>query len=302
MITLDLDISYLCSRYNIGYSDIQRYRRSNLSIEQIMEIEAKQGNQAATKLLMQITNNPEELSRLFQLVNPMNRYLILTNMNHEDLLMIMQFLEPDEMILGLSIFNEDVLIELMMKMEPEALAKVVLSQMDAEKFLKLIPEDFLNQFLSSDKLNRDMLMAAMENIDEEQLQKMMEAYTGQSCYESRDNILSQISQFEDDEFMNAVFMMEAEGKQQLISNLLHEKPELFEEFSAEAMVFPFRKMKKEEVLKSLTVLDTKEMLPMVEQMPCEILSLIATQIDPKAFSEILCKDFSNVIAQCGLKL
>ncbi len=301
MITLDLDIAYLCSRYNIGYTDIQRYRRSNLSIEQIMEAEAKQGNQAATKVLMQITSNPEELSKLFQLVNPMNRYLILSHMNHEDLLMIMQFLDPDEMVLGLSIFNEDVLIQLMMKMSPEALAKVVLSQMDAEKFLKIIPEEFLNQFLTSDKLNRDMIMAAMENIDEEQLQKMMEAYTGQSCYESRENILSQVSQFEDDDFMNVVFAMEADGKQQLISNLLHEKPELFEEFSAEAMVFPFQKMKKEEVLKSLTVLETKEMLPMVEQMPSEILSLIATQIDPKTFSEILCKDFGSVIAQCGLK-
>lgn len=302
MITLDLDIAYLCSRYNIGFTDIQKYQKSNMSIEQMMKIEAEQGNQAAAKMLIQITSNPDELSRLFQLINPSNRYLILSHMNHEDLLMIMQFLEPEEMVLGLSIFNEDVLLQLMLKMDPEALTKVVLSQMDADKFLKIIPEEFLNQFLTSDKLNRDIIMAAVETIDEDQLQKMMEHYTGQCCYDSKENILAQMSQLEDDNFMEAVFMIEAEGKQQLISNILHEQPELFQEFSPEALVFPFQKMKKEEVLKSLTVLNTKEMLPMVEQMPEEILSLIATQIDPKVFSEILCSDFASVIAQCGLKL
>lgn len=302
MITLDLDIAYLCSRYNIGFSNIQKYQKSNMSIEEMMKAEAEQGNLAATKMLMQITSNPDELSRLFQLVNPANRYLILSHMNRDDLLMIMQFLEPEEMVLGLSIFNEDVLLQLMLKIEPEALAKVVLSQMDANKFLQIIPEEFLNQFLASDKLNRDIIMAAMENVDEDQLQKMMEHYTGQCCYDTKENILMQMSQFEDDDFMNAVFVMEIEGKQQLISSMLQEQPELFKEFSPEAMVFPFQTMKKEEVLKSLTVLNTKEMLPMVEQMPEEILSLIATQIDPRMFSEILCSDFANVIAQCGLKL
>ena len=97
-------------------------------------------------------------------------------------------------------------------------------------------------------------------------------------------------------------MMEPEGKQQLINNVLKEKPELFTEFSPEAMVFPFEKMKKEEVLQSLIVLKTEDMIPMVEKMPREILSLITTQIDPRVFSQILCSDFANVIAQCGMKL
>lgn len=223
-------------------------------------------------------------------------------MNQEDLLMIMQFLDPEEMVLGLSIFNEDVLLKLMMRMKPEALATLVLSQMDAEQFLKIIPEDFMNEFLTSDKIDRDMIMEALSGIDEEQLQKMMENFTGQSCYETSDNILLQMNKMDDDNFLKAVFMMEPEGKQQLITNILKEKPELFTEFSPEAMVFPFQKMKKEDVLKSLTVLKTKDMIPMVEKMPREILALITTQIDPKVFSQILCSDFASVIAKCGIDL
>lgn len=302
MITLDLDLAYLSNRFNIGISNIRKYQQKNLSIEEIMEAEARKGNLAAQKMLLEITNNPDELAKLFQLINPMNRYLILSHMNHQDLLMIMEFLEPDEMILGLSIFNEDVLVKLMTKISPEALSKVVLSTMDTEDFLKIIPEEFLNQFLINAQLDRNILVKALSEVDEEQLQKMMEQYTGQSCYSSREDILLQMSQMPDDEFMKTILMFEPEGKQQLISNILKEKPKLFEEFSPEAMVFPFQQMKKEEVLKSLTVLKTKDMIPMVEQMPREILSLITTQIDPKIFSQILCSDFSEIISQCCLKL
>ena len=301
MITLDLDIAYLCSRYSISPQNVQEYKKENLNLKEIVKVEAEQGNIRAAEMLARLTSNPDELSHLFQLVNPMIRYMILSNMNQNDLLMIIQFLDPDEMVLGLSIFNKEILTKLMLKMDIESLAKVVLSKMEPDKFLQIIPEEFLNEFLASDKLNRDILMYAITNLDEDKLQKMMENYTGQSCYESKDDILQKMYKMSDDDFMKSVFSLERDGKQQLISNLLREDSSLFTEFSAEAMVFPFQKMQKEEVLTSLSVLKTKDMIPMIEKMPSEILSVIATQIDPNEFAKILCSDFADVIANCGLK-
>jgi len=298
MISLDLDLSYLSSQYNIGTRDMQQYQ--NMSIVQIMQTEAEKGNPAAAKFMLQITTNPEELAKLFQLINPKNRYLILMNMNENDLMMVMQFLKPQELVLGLSIFTHDALVKLMMELPPETLATVVLSKMDSNKFLNSIPEKYMDEFFTSDKLDRNLLMKALEDVDEEQLQKMMENITGQSCYEERDSILQSMSEMSDDNFMRAIYSFEPDGKQQLISNLLQEKPELFEEFSAEAMTHPFTVMEKDDILKSLMVLDTKEMLPMVQDLPQEIMALIATQIDPKVFSEILCSDFASVIANCGI--
>lgn len=298
MISLDLDLSYLCSQYNIGTSAMQQYQ--NMSVVQIMETEAAKGNPAAAKFMLQITTNPEELAQLFQLINPKNRYLILMNMNQNDLMMIMEYLKPEELILGLSIFTQDALIKLMQQLPPESLATVVLSTMDSNKFLNSIPEKYMDEFFTSDKLDRNMLMKALEDVDDEQLQKMMENVTGQSCYDDRDTILQQMGSMSDDNFMRAMSSFEPEGKKQVIANLLQEKPELFEEFSAEAMTHPFTVMQKEDILKSLTALDTKEMLPMVQELPQEIMALIATQIDPKVFSEILCSDFANIIANCGI--
>ena len=61
-------------------------------------------------------------------------------------------------------------------------------------------------------------------------------------------------------------------------------------------------LEKEDILKSLTVLETDELLPMVEDLPEDITALIATQIDPVKFAEILCDDFSDVIASCGVNV
>ncbi|MCD7780018.1 MAG: hypothetical protein LUH05_05030 [Candidatus Gastranaerophilales bacterium] len=300
MITLDLDLTYLCSQYNIGTSAMQQYQ--NMSVVEIMQAEAEKGNTAAAEFLMGITNNPEELATLFELINPQNRFLILMNMNQDDLMMVMEYLQPEEMVLGLSIFSQDALIKLMQELPAETLATVVLENMDSEMFLKSIPEEYMDEFLSSDKIDRNMLMKALEDVDEEQLQKMMENVTGQSCYEERDSILETMSAMSDDDFMQAIGSFEPDGKIQLISNLLQEKPDLFEEFSAEAMTHPFTTMKKEDVLKSLTVLDTKDMLPMVEDLPQDLMALIATQINPETFSELLCENFADVIANCGIQM
>lgn len=298
MINLDLDIDYISSRYNIGSRDMQQYK--NMSIVEIMETEAVKGNSAAAEFLMRITSNPLELAKVFRLVEPKNRYLILRNMNENDLMMIMEFLEPKQLILGLSIFNQEALVQLMQKLPPETLSKVVLSKMDSDKFLRLMPEEYLNEFFTSDKIDRSMIMKAMQNIDQEQLQKMMEKFTGQPCYDDTDKILKTISGLNDDNFQKALFSFEPKGKQQIISNMLKERPDLFQEFSAEAMTHPFKTMQKEEILKSLTVLETKEMLPMVEDLPPEIMAIIATQIDPNVFAKILCTDFADVIASCGI--
>lgn len=301
MITLDLDISYLCSRYHIASLNIMQYKKQNMSIEQIMEAEIRKGNLEAAKMLMQITSNPDELSKLFQLVNPQNRFLLLSNMNRNDLLMIIELLEPEELVLGLSIFNVDILTDLMMRMDTEVLSNLVLSTMKTEKFLQMLPEKFLDEFLSSDKLDKGILMEAIQNVDEEQLQKMMESFSGESCYDSKNSIIDKLGAMNDDDFRSAMFMFEPEGKQQLINGVLIKKPELFKEFSPEALVYPFKQMNKGAVLQSLLQLKTKDMIPMIEQMPEEILSLIATQIDPSKFAEILCHDFADVIAKCGIK-
>lgn len=298
MISLDIDLSYLSRYYHINTDMMKQYK--NMSITQIMQTEAKRGNSKAAEFLARITSNPEELAQLFQLVNPKNRFLILSHMNKEDQMKIMELLKPEELVLGLSVLTQEALVGLMEKLPPETLATIVLEKMDSDKFLKNLPEEYMNEFLTSDKLDKNIFMVALENVEESELQKMMEGATGQPCYDTSSNILQQMGKMDDDQFMKTVMSLEPQGKQQLIGNMLQEKPELFEEFSPEAMTHPFKTMQKDEILKSLTAVDTKELLPMVEDLPQDIMALIATQIDPQVFAQVLSSDFKSVIASCGI--
>ncbi len=298
MISLDIDLSYLSRYLNISTYSMQRYQ--NKSVTEIVEMEAQKGNTRAAEFLLRLTTNPEELSKVFQLINPKNRYLILKNMNKEDLMKVMENLETEQFVLGLSMLNQEALVKLMTYLPPESLAKVVLANMDVNKFVKVIPEEYLDEFLTSDKIDKNMIMKAMKDIDDEQLQKMMENYTGQPCYDEPDVILQKMSEMSDDDFMKAVSSFEPEGKQQLVVNLIKNKPDLFEEFSVDAMTHPFKSMQKEDILKSLTVLEPKEFMPMMEELPQEIMAIIATQIDPRVFAQILTSEFSDIIAECGI--
>lgn len=297
MITLDLDLSYLNSYYHIGTTALEQYK--NKSIVEIMEIEAASGNKKAAEFLISALSDPKELSRLFKLINPNNRYLILKHMNKADLCKVMEQLETDQIVLGLSIFTQEALCQIMTFLEPEALATLVLKNMDSEKFVKMLPEDYLNEFLSSDKIDRTVMMRAMEGVDASHLQKMMERSTGQPCYDDKETILQNVSSMDDDKLLKTVGSMQIEGKRQLTNNILSLKPELFEEFSPEAMVYPFEHMEKNEVLKSLMVLEPEDFMPVIEQLPEDVLALIATQVDHEVFAKILCSDFADVIAQCG---
>lgn len=300
MISLDLDLSYLSRYYHIDTKAWQQYQ--NMSIPEIMQTEALKGNQQAAEFLMRITTNPEELAKVYQLVEPKNRFLIISNMNHDDQMKIMEFLEPEEMVLGLSIFTKDALIELMQKLPPETLSKLVQKTMEPEKFSKSLKEEHMDEFFQSDKLERNMIMKAMESVDDVEMQKMMENMTGQPCYDSKKDIMTKMTDMNDYQFERALTNFEKDGKQQIVTALITEKPDLLEEFSPEALVQPYTEMDKEDILKSLTVLETDELLPMVEDLPEDITALIATQIDPVKFAEILCDDFKDVIAECGVNV
>ncbi len=298
MISLDVDILYLNRYFNIGIDKLQQYR--NKSITEIMEIEAELGNRKAADFLTQITTDPEKLVKAFGLINPKNRYLILINMNKDDLTKFIGLLDPAQLVLGLSIFTQEGLLKLMLELPTETLSKLVMQNMETEKFLKIIPEKFLDKFLTNDKINREMIMKSLEDVDEAQMQKMMENMTGQPCYEKKENIMKNLSTMENDKFMEHILSFDRKGKEQMISGILKKKPELMQEFEPEALVFPFSKMEKNEILKALSQLKTKELMPMFENLSPDVLALIATQVDPKVFAQVLTSEFLDVIAECGI--
>lgn len=294
MIELDIDLTYLAKYFDIGSKNISQFH--NKTIKDIIEEQSGESKVAANKIVSELLKNPRNIYKLFKLTNPKNRYLLLSHMDKEDLKYILQFLDIKELMLGLSMFTKEMLLQCMMFLPPQSLAKVAMKCMDLEKFMKNMPEKYLDQFFESDKIEPDVYKKALENIPENRLQKMMEQYSGQKCDNMpKKSIITRFSSLSSTELKNSMKSFDLDSKRLLAVNIIKEKEELLAEFSPEAFVWAMKDLDKSKIIESMEVLDYKDFSKMFERMPKELLAVVATQINPEIFAVLLANHFDDVL-------
>ena len=107
MIQLNVDFSLLYRFFGIPLAKIRQY--ANKDIEEIMKIEAAQGNQKAADY-KEILSDPDKIIDIFKLSNVENKYIILKNLNEEDSDKLLPLLNQEQLSLGLNFFTEEKLM------------------------------------------------------------------------------------------------------------------------------------------------------------------------------------------------
>ena len=179
MITLDTDLLYIASKFNISPKRISEY--ANKSIDEIMAAEAANGNPQAAKFDSQVLSNPQELIKLFKLSTPRNRYAILQNMSQHDLESLLPLLETKDLILGLNFFTKDKLLKLVGQIPKKELVKYVFQMFSPEQVMKMMPEEQMNKVLTSQDLDKGLVLKHLKSLSPEILSQMIEAATGQKA-------------------------------------------------------------------------------------------------------------------------
>ena len=305
MIRLDIDLSYLAKNYQIGTSRITTYTYK--TIDEIMEAEAAQGNTQAADFEMDVLSNPRELVKLFKLASPENRYRILRNLNTADLIYLLQYLDQQDLLMGLMFFTKEKLLQLIYKLPKEKMAKILFNKISPERFLKMIPEKEINKFFDSDKLDKDKIMDYIKTIDPDKLNKMMQKFIKKMTGKKMENLEmepEQIFQFleklKPDHFKEALKCFEKEEKMGIILHLTKDEPELFTEFSKDALIFPLKQLDKPEIVKAMDKLEPEDLIKMVQELPDDFLSAVITQIDPLDFAEVLVKNFKDILSEVAI--
>lgn len=305
MIRLDIDLSYLAKHFEIGTQRVNQY--GSMSIEEIMEAEAAQGNKKAENYKETVINTPSELIKLFKLASPKNRYAILSQMNSADLAYIANFLEPEDLQMGLMFFTKTKILNLIFDLPKSKICSIVFQAFSVEQFLRLIPEKELDRFFNSKKLDKNKILQYVKTLDADKLNKMYEKFMlreeGKVIKDSKlsqEQIAKWMEGLNPDKFKKSLQYFERDAKEGLIGFLVKKDKDLLTEFSKNALLHPLKRMDKVDIVKFMDKLEPQDLLKMVYQLPDELLAVVVTQIDAAVFAEVLSKNFQDVLAQIGV--
>ncbi len=301
-LVIDSNIEYIQNALSISPVKFQE-EYANMSVEEIIEAEAAQGNQQAIKLAQELTTNVNLVMELFELADPNNKYMILSELTALQLRQFLPQMEEKDLLQGLYFFTDDKLMKMLEEIPPEQLVNTVFEMFSQEEIVQLMPEEQLDKFLTSTDIDKNKILKHMQSIPPEYVAQVLEQITGQAV-ESMDSIdlSKQFGELNPLEYQDALKAFQPTQKQQLVLSLGKEHNEWFQLFDPHAYTTIInREKQKPEVIKAMSVIEPEHIQKMIEELPNDLLSIVITQIDTEKFAEILMNEFPEVIADIIMK-
>ncbi len=298
MIQLNLDLNYFNQYFEITTQRLNEY--ASKSIDEIMELELEQGNDYAA-LISSAMQNPQKLAKLLQLMDPKNRYLIIRNLSENDLDKLIPYLEQDDLLWGLRYFRVDKIMEMLNKLPTEELMSVVLQRFTLKDIFLLMPTEEMDQFFENEKVERKDVMKYFESLDPSELERILVEQFGTVMKDKKqEDQLKFMESLKDDDFVKMLQGMKKKDKVSLMVSLCKENPKLLEEINPQTLSNPMRTLEKHDILKCMEVLDPEFLVPMVQELPPDLLQVVATQIDPVVFAQVLIDEFPDILSKIAL--
>ena len=295
MIELDLNLSYLAKHFQIAPTKLDQYK--DKSIQEILEEEVKSGNLQALAFASSISD-PNQLAKLFSLANYCNRFLIIKELEPDTLTKILEKLPTQDLLAGIHYFNLDKLFKMLEELPPEELLNVVFQKFNLAYIVQLMNVDELDAFFESPKVERGDIEKVFKQFDKEFLDKIMFQSLGMDTREkSKKEIFEFINSMEDTQFNHFILGMNKYQKQSLVFGLCQNDKKLMLELDPKAIVKPLMNLQKDEIIQCMGVLDAKFVLPMIQELPDELLQVVAAQIDPLQFADILIKNCPDILSK-----
>ncbi len=298
MIIIDTDLTTLMQKLNISTAKMQQ-QYSMMSVEEIVEAEAAQGNQQAVEYARELFTNPEQLVKIFKLADPNNKLEILSEMTAQQLALFLPEMEETDLSEGLKYFTQDKLLSMLESIPPEQLVNTVFEMFSQEEIIQYLPEEQLDKFLSSTEMDKNKIMEHMKEIPPELIAQMLETMTGQPVEDmSMESMLETVGGFNPLEFKNALLSLQPVAKQQLTLGLAKENTKLFQLFDPHAYTNMINTYKQQpELVKAMNVIEEDQKIKMLKELPNDLLSIVITQMDAQDFADILIKRCPELLAE-----
>ncbi len=297
-IVIESDITLIMQRLNISEAKMRDVYASK-SMEEIVETEAEEGNQAAVAFAREIFTSPRMLVKIFKLANPENKLEFLKEMNLDQLREFLPLMEEEDLNEGLKFFDLTKLLDMLEELPPDQLVKTVFQMFSEEEIMAYLPEEELNKFLTSPDLDKTKIMNNLQLIPQEYLAQMYEAVSGEDSDKvSSKELLEKIGGLNPLQFNDALEAMQPVAKQKLTKEIAHGHDEMYEKFDAHAYTNMIKTYKfQPEVVKAMKVIDEDEKIKMLDKLPQDLMAIVITQIDAKVFADQLIKNHPKLLAK-----
>ena len=84
----------------------------------------------------------------------------------------------------------------------------------------------------------------------------------------------------------------------MIAGLCEINPDYYMLFDNSILARPMiNNLEKEDLIKTMTTLDPEFLVPMIEELPKDLIQVVAVQIDPNDFADMLSSEFPDLIME-----
>ena len=288
-IVIDANMTLFAERLHISSSRMsQEY--GTKTIDEIIEAEAAQGNTYAVTYAQEMYHSPDKLIKIFRLADVENKFILIKTMDSRTREDILPMLEPEDLVMGLYFFNKDALLKMLSEVDTEELVNVVIDALPFEEIIKLIPEEDLAEFFQSKDLDKYIIANEFKNMPHEVMQKFIEGITGQAYgkVEDPEGIIDGIINLPEDKFRDFMSQIDPDVQRQLVYQITKKDEKYFQLFNNRMYVEMLdNQLMKNEIVPSMIMLEKESLEKMISQLPDDLMSIVAAQVDTQVFTQYL---------------
>ena len=294
-LVIDANMKLFAERMNITSSRmIQDYGLK--TVDEIIEAEAAQGNSQAVKYAQEMYNSPAKLINIFNLTDVENKFVLLHNMNSETREKILPMLESDDLVMGLYFFTQDKLLDMLSEVDIEELVNVVMGAFPLDAIVSMFSEDDLAQFFQRDELQKFDVIEQLKSLPPEVMIKFVEGVTGQPAGETDPmQLIQSIENMPMDQYRDFMSAIDPDVQRQLTFQLTKEKPEYLQLFPNQTYIDMLSTMMKQDMVKPMINLEKESLVNMITELPDDLMSIVAAQVDTKKFAEFLLDGHTDLL-------
>ena len=296
-VVLDTNMKLFAERLNITSSRMIRdYGMS--TVDEIIEAEAAQGNTQAVNYAREMYNSPSKLIKIFKLTDVENKFVILHNMDDKTRLQVLPLLDKEDLVMGMYFFTKEKLLSMLMEVDIEELVNVILGAFPLQEIVMMFKEEDLAAFFQNEKLEKYDVINQLKAMPPEVMKKFVEGVTGRPSEETNPlDLIKSIEQLPIDKYRDFMSAIDPDVQRQLTFQLTKQKPEYLQLFKNETYVNMLSTLMKTEMVKPMIYLEKETMMEMVSILPDDLLSIVAAQVDTRAFAEFLLEGHTDVLEQ-----